>query len=231
LHRRGIRTFHEGLANTAEVALFLMLGILVFPSQLPPVILPGLAVAAVLVLVARPLAVLACYIWFRPPWQDLTLVSWAGLRGAVPIVLATFPFVAGHPDGSLIFDMVFFVVLISTAVQGSSIGLVAGWLGLRKQGQVWAPVAEAVPISDVNAELVEVRVTDDLAIAGQQLKDIHPPRGLITSLVRGGRVMLPTARTRLQAGDLLILAAPRHPDATRMIVAWARGEALPDDKA
>jgi len=223
LHRRGIRTFHEGLANTAEVGLFLMLGLLVFPSDLPRVIVPGLAVALVLTLIARPLAVLACLAWFRQPWQDLTLVSWAGLRGAVPIVLATFPFAAGYPQGDLIFDMVFFVVLLSALVQGGSIGLVAKWLDLRAEGRAWAPAAQAVPISDINAELIEVRITDDLHLAGQQLKDINPPRGLITSIIRGGRVLLPTARTRLRNGDLVIFAAPRHPEATRHIAAWARG--------
>lgn len=232
LHRRGIRTFHEGLANTAEVGLFLMLGLLVFPTDLPEVVLPGLAVALVLTLVARPVAVLACLAWFRQPWQDLTLISWAGLRGAVPIVLATFPFAAGHPDGDLIFNMVFFVVLVSALVQGGSIGLVAKWLNLRVEGRAWTSTAQAVPISDINAELIEVLVTDDLALAGQQLKDIHPPRGLVTSIVRGGRILLPTARTRLRTGDLIIFAAPRHPDATRQIAAWAHGApttALRDD--
>jgi potassium/hydrogen antiporter len=223
LHRRGIRTFHEGLANTAEVGLFLMLGLLVFPSGLPRVMVPGLAVALVLMLFARPLAVLACIVWFRKPWQDLTLVSWAGLRGAVPIVLATFPFAAGHPEGDLIFDMVFFVVLLSALVQGGSIGLVARWLGLRSEGRPWAPTAEAVPITDINAELIEVRVTDGLPLVGQQLKDLHPPRGLITSIVRSGRVLLPTGRTRLRSGDLVIFAAPPHPDAARNIAAWAQG--------
>lgn len=223
LHRRGIRTFHEGLANTAEVGLFLMLGLLVFPSDLPRVMLPGLAVALVLMLVARPLAVLACLVWFRKPWQDLTLVSWAGLRGAVPIVLATFPFAAGHPQGDLVFNMVFFVVLLSALVQGGGIGTVARWLGLRVEGRAWASSAQAVPISDVNAELMEFRVTDDLPIAGRQLKDVHPPRGLVTSIVRGGRVLLPTARTRLRSGDLVIVAAPRHPDAARDIASWAHG--------
>jgi potassium/hydrogen antiporter len=200
-----------------------MLGLLVFPSDLPRVIVPGLGVALVLMLVARPVAVLACLVWSRRPWQDLTLVSWAGLRGAVPIVLATFPFAAGYPQGDLIFDMVFFVVLLSALVQGGSIGLVAKWLGLRAESRAWAPTAEAVPISDINAELIEVRITDDLHLAGQQLKDLHPPRGLITSIIRGGRVLLPTARTRLRSEDLVIFATPRHPEATRDIAAWARG--------
>jgi potassium/hydrogen antiporter len=222
LHRRGIRTFHQGLANTAEVGLFLMLGVLVFPSQLPAVMLPGLAVAAILTLIARPVAVAACLLWFRPAWQDLTFVAWAGLRGAVPIVLATLPFVAGHPDGDLIFDMVFFVVLVSALLQGASIRLVARWLRLRSEQQQWATAAEAVPISDINAELVEIQLTEDHAVTGQQVRDAVPPRGLISTIIRGGRVQLPTARTRLRAGDVLVVAAPPGPVVVEEIVAWAR---------
>nr|WP_239393934.1 cation:proton antiporter [Frankia sp. CiP3] len=86
LHRRGIRTFHEGLASTAEVGLFLMLGVLVFPSDLPGVVLPGLVVAAVLVLLARPIAGLVSLVWLGYRWQELAFICWAGLRGAVPIV-------------------------------------------------------------------------------------------------------------------------------------------------
>jgi potassium/hydrogen antiporter len=224
-HRRTIRSFHNGLANTAEIGLFLMLGILVFPSRLPDVIVPGLVIAGVLVLLARPLAVLACLVWFRYRREDLTLMSWAGLRGAVPVVLATFPFTAGYPEGRFIFDMVFFVVLVSAALQGGTIGVVAGWLGLRDEGRVWAPVAEALPLDDAYNELVEVNLTEDLAVVGRQLRDVPlPPGALLTTIVRGDRTLVPTARTRLQSGDLLIVATPRQPDATGRLVRWARGE-------
>ncbi|MCW4352599.1 potassium/proton antiporter [Hoyosella sp. YIM 151337] len=229
LHRRGIRTFHEGLANTAEVGLFLMLGMLVFPTNLVDVALPGLAIAAVLILVARPIAVLACLIWFRFTWQELTFASWVGLRGAVPIFLATFPAVAGYPDGDLIFNMVFFVVLISAVVQGMSIRTVAGWLNLTREGDVWSPVAEGIPIGDLNAELVEVRVTSNLPIAGKYLSEVMPPLGLITTITRGPRLLMPTPRTKLRVDDLVIVAMPRRPDANRIVTAWAKGESLPDN--
>lgn len=224
LHRRGIRTFHQGLSSTAEVGLFLMLGVLVFPSQLPSVVVPGLAVVFVLVFVARPIAVLLTLGWLRYRWQELLFTSWVGLRGAVPIVLATFPFVAGHPDGPFIFNMVFFVVLVSAAVQGVSISTVAGWLGLRGESPTTTSVAEDVPIGDINTELIEVRVTPDLHIAGKQLKDITPPHGLITAIMRGKRTLIPTPRTRLRDGDLVIVAIPRQPDASKLVTTWARGE-------
>ncbi len=224
LHRRNIRTFHDGLANTAEIGLFLLLGMLVFPTELPAVALPGLAIAVVLTLVARPLAVFACLVWFRVPWRDLTLIAWAGLRGAVPIVLATFPFVAGYPAGDLIFNMVFFVVLLSAAVQGVSINAVASRLGLRQERPAWSPVAEALPLDSTSTELIEVAITGDLHIAGRQLQEVPPPAGLVAAVMRGGQVLSPTARTRLQVGDLLILALPADPAATRRVTAWARGE-------
>lgn len=224
-HRRTIRTFHDALADISEIGLFLLLGILVFPSQLPGVAPLGLAVTALLVLVARPLAVVACLVWFRYDWRELTLVSWAGLRGAVPIVLATFPFTARYPDGELIFNLVFFVVLASVAVQGLTVTPLAGRLGLRVEGPAWGPVAEALPLDGVEAELVEVNVTADLHIAGKQIREVPLPQGaLLTALVRGDRTYVPTASTQLRAGDLLLVAMPRRPAATREVVAWARGE-------
>ncbi|MBB6172692.1 cell volume regulation protein A [Nocardiopsis mwathae] len=225
LHRRGIRTFHEGLSNTAEVGLFLMLGMLVFPSQLPGVAGPALAISVILVLVARPVAVTLCLVWFGYSRREIVFVSWVGLRGAVPIVLATFPFVADHPDGALIFNVVFFIVLVSAAVQGASIRTVARWLGLTDGDHTLTPVAEEVPISDVNTELVEVRVTPGLYIIGQRLTDLNPPHGLVTTVVRGSHMLAPTPHTRVREGDLLIVAMPRRPDANKLVTAWAKGEA------
>jgi cell volume regulation protein A len=129
-HRRSIRTFHDGIAAAAGIGLFLLLGLLVFPSDLPPVALPALAVTAVLVFLARPIAVALCLAPLGYRWRDLVLLSWAGLRGAVPIVLATFPLAAGLPQGNLIFDVVFFTVLVSAALQGVTVGWLARRLGL-----------------------------------------------------------------------------------------------------
>ncbi|WP_047869117.1 potassium/proton antiporter [Nocardiopsis sp. RV163] len=224
LHRRGIRTFHEGLSSTAEVGLFLLLGMLVFPSDLPEVALPGLAVSAVLVLAARPATVALCLVWFGYTWREIVFVSWVGLRGAVPIVLATFPFVAGYPDGALIFDIVFFVVLVSAAVQGTSIRAAAGLLGLTRGGHSLEPVVADVPISDLGTELIEVRAAPGLYIVGRLLGELEPPHGLVTTIVRGKRALVPSAHTRVRENDLLIVAMPRRPDAQRLVTAWAKGE-------
>lgn len=224
LPRRGIRTFHQGLASTAQVGLFLMLGVLVFPTQLPSVVVPGLVVSFILVFVARPVAVLLTMGWLRYRWQEVVLTCWVGLRGAVPIVLGTFPLVAGYPAGAFIFNIVFFVVLVSAVVQGISISTVAGWLGLRSEVPATTSVAEDVPIGDLNNELIEVRVTDELHIADKQLRDVTPAQGLITSIMRNRRVLVPTPRTRIRSGDLVIVAMPRQPNASKLVTAWARGE-------
>ncbi|WP_344008584.1 potassium/proton antiporter, partial [Isoptericola halotolerans] len=175
LHRREIRTFHEGLSNTAEVGLFLLLGMLVFPSQLPPVAGTAVLVAVVLVLVARPLAVGLCLVWFGYSWREILFVSWVGLRGAVPIVLATFPAVAGYPEGDLIFNVVFFVVLTSAAIQGVSIRWVARVLGIEATPHDLDPVTSGRPLAGTGAELFEVPVRTDLALVGRAVAAVVPP--------------------------------------------------------
>ncbi len=127
---RGVLHFHEGLAATAQAGLFLLLGILVFPTQLLDDLGLAVVVTVALVLVARPLAVVSVLWWLRVPVPQMALVSWAGLRGAVPVVLATIPATAGHPDGALIFDVAFVVVVVSVALQAPSVGILARRLDL-----------------------------------------------------------------------------------------------------
>ena len=227
-HRRSIRTFHDGLANTAEIGLFLMLGVLVFPSNLIIVALPAAAITVILVLVARPVTVLLCLPWFGFSVREMGLISWAGLRGAVPIVLATFPLVAGHPQGGFIFNVVFFVVLVSVALQGSTVSGLARRLGLQAAQVPWGPVAEAVPLDGVDAQLIEVDVTPQLAIAGKTIREVPLPEGsLLTAIMREGRTHIPTGSTRIEQGDLLLVATPPRETATQEMTAWARGEELP----
>lgn len=231
-HRRSIRVFHEGLANVAEIGLFLVLGLSVVPTSLPPVALPALAITVILILLARPLAVALCMVRQSFAWQEKALVAWSGLRGAVPIVLATFPLTAGHPQGAAVFNIVFFVVLASTAVQGSTVGVVARLLGLRRGARVWAPVAEALPLDGVEVDLIEVDITEDLSVAGQRIRDVPLPAGaLLAALVHGSQAIVPTGSTRLRPGDMALIAASRRPTMTAEVVAWARGEAPPDARA
>jgi potassium/hydrogen antiporter len=223
--RRGILSFHAGLATMAEIGLFLLLGLLVFPSELPGVALPALAVTAVLVLLARPLAVFATLAPARYPTPELVLVTWAGLRGAVPIVLATFPLTAGHPAGHTIFNVVFFVVLVSTAIQGTTVAALARRLGLTEGAQPLRPVADAVPLDDDRTDLVELRVTGDLHVTGRELREIPlPGNALLAAIFRDGDIVAPAPQTHLLAGDRAIITVARRQSAVAEITAWARGE-------
>lgn len=132
--RRTVLVFQDGIAWLGQVIMFLTLGLLVFPSSLPDVVAPGLAITVLLMFVARPLSVFLCLAPFRRfgP-RDMIFISWAGLRGAVPIVLATFPIVAGVEAAETIFNIVFFVVLVSSAVQGPTLGWMAKRLGVNAQ--------------------------------------------------------------------------------------------------
>lgn len=224
-HRRVIRSFHASLANGADIALFLLLGLLVFPSRLATVALPALGIAAVLLLVARPLAVAVSMVPFRLTIREQILLSWGGLRGAVPIVLATFPATAGLPGGETIFNVVFFVVLISTLLQGTTVEWLAGRLGLVAEQPAWQSVAEAVPLEGVGVDLVEIHVTSDLPLVGSRLRDMPVGPGmLVTTLVRGSRVLIPSGDTVFVEGDLLVMAIDRRMATVLDATAWARRE-------
>lgn len=224
-HRRSIRSFHASLANTADIGLFLLLGLLVFPSQLPGVALQALAVTAIVLLVARPVAVAVCLTPFRVGWREQSVVSWAGLRGAVPIVLSTFPYTAGYPQGTAIFNVVFFVVLASVLLQGATVVPLVRRLGLETTHPAWESIAEAVPLEGVDTDLVELTVAADLHIVGRSLRDAPPPLGmLVTTILRDDRVVIPTGGTRIEAGDVVVFAVGRLPDALSQVTAWARGE-------
>ena len=128
--RSGIRAFHEGLSWLVQIAMFVTLGLLVFPSQLPSVAGVAIALALFLMFVARPLSVAVCMLPFRPKTNELAFVSWVGLRGSVPIVLATFPASYGIPGADTIFNVVFFIVVTSVLVQGLTLVPCTRWLGV-----------------------------------------------------------------------------------------------------
>lgn len=224
-HRRSILGFHEAMANGAEIGLFLLLGLLVFPARLPAIALAGLAVAAVLILVARPLAVWLCTFGSRFGWREQLIVNVAGLRGAVPIVLATFPYTAGIEGGRAIFDIVFFIVLVSVLVQGTSLLPIVQAVGLSSDRPAWSPVAEALPIDGIDVDLVEIHVTEHLPIANRTLRELPELEStLVAAIVRHGRVLVAKGDTTIMPGDVLLLTTQREGDALERLTAWARGE-------
>ena len=217
--RRPLRRFNETSATTAEIALFLLLGLLVFPSRLDDVLGPALAITALLVLVARPLAVLAVLLPFRFRAGELAVVSWAGLRGAVPMVFATFPLTEGHPDGELLFDVAFVVVLVATAVQGSTVGPLA-----RRVAPAEAPetgLAEVVPVDVPGVDVVEL-VLGRGAVTDRPLADVPLPAGIRIGVVdRAGEALVPTGATVLRDGDRLVVMAVGRPDLADAVERWA----------
>jgi cell volume regulation protein A len=206
VHKRSILQFHDGIAWLMQICMFLTLGLLVFPSQLWPVAPLGVAVALFMIVVARPLSVGVSLLPFGRSLREIAMVSVAGLRGAVPIVLATFPLLAGVPNAMFIFNIVFFAVLVSVLFQGISIGWFANWLGVNADQPAPTHQHVYVPALDDQCQIVTTRLPATSPLVGQSIIDIDLPRNaLVVQVQRTGQVIIPNGGTRLEADDRLIL--------------------------
>lgn len=216
-HRRSLMRFHDGLGWLMQIGLFLTLGLLVFPTRLVPVIGAGVFVSAVLIFLARPLAVYLCLLGSRFSWRERTLVGWTGLRGAVPVVLATFPLLAGYPESERIFNVVFFVVCASVLLQGRSLMLVARWLGVDEPLETRPPYPlEIDQVEGLRGDTREYEVLPGAAADGKRIMDLGLPANALILLVRREREFLvPNGQTPLRSRDtLLVLAEPEVHEAT-----------------
>ena len=202
---RAIVAFHHGLAFLAQIVLFVVLGLLVFPSNLAEVILPGLALAAVLLVVARPLAVLASLPFPVPGLgvRERVFVGWAGLRGAVPIVLATFALSADVAESDLIFDAVFFVVLVSAVTQGPTLEPLARRLGLATEARpLHVEPLEVGAIRSLGADVLEFPVDERSRVVGKRLRELGlPADAVVVVIVRDLVAVPPRGSTEILAGD------------------------------
>jgi cell volume regulation protein A len=209
-YRRQLVAFHEGIAFVAQVALFVVLGLLVFPRELPHVALPGLALAFLLMLVARPAAVWASTALSEFTHRDRALLGWAGLRGAAPIVVATFVLSSRVPHREAIFNAVFFVVVVSAIVQGSTLEWVARRLGLISPAPpVHEPPLEVGPLSKL--DLVDFAVASDHAVNGSAVRELGLPRdALIAVISRDTETVPPRGSTVVQPGDRLFVLVPHN---------------------
>jgi cell volume regulation protein A len=206
----GLRRVHDSMAWFSQVAMFLLLGLLAFPSRLASVAAPGLALAVFLALVARPLVVFVLLSPFRLPLPEVVFVSWVGIRGAVPIMLATFPVFAGVAGANHVFDLVFFVVVMSAAVQGTTVRWLARRLGLEVPGPP-APraVLEVLSTQRLSGEVMSFYVEPASAVAGSRIADLPVPEGSAVMLVvRGRDLVAARGRTVLQPGDHVYVFAP-----------------------
>jgi cell volume regulation protein A len=205
--RRTVAAFHDGLAWVAQIGMFFVLGLLVFPGELGGVALEGTVLALVLVVVARPVAVFMATMFTGFNLAEKLTLGWAGLRGAVPVVLATFPVIEGTPHSQDFFNIVFFAVLLSTVLQGSTFETIAQRLGVTTaQPALPRPLIETGTIRGLGAEVVEFPVRETDAIAGAAVRDLGLPRdALLNVIVRGEEAIPPRGSTRIQAGDRLHL--------------------------
>lgn len=203
--RRTIVTFHEGLGWLAQLTMFFTLGLIVFPRQLGEVALEGTLLALISSVVARPLAVTVATMLGGYRLREQLILGWAGLRGAVPVVLATFPLIAGVPDSLRFFNIVFFSVLVSTLLQGVTFEGLAQRLGLTThEAALPTPLADAKTIRRLGAEVVEYPVAEDDAIVGRHVRELGMPReALLNVIVRGDQALPPRGSTVVHAGDRL----------------------------
>ncbi|MDD5513613.1 MAG: potassium/proton antiporter [Candidatus Omnitrophica bacterium] len=211
-NKRMIIRFHDGLAWLMQIAMFLTLGLLVYPSHILPVMGVSLLLVIVLMVFARPISVLLCLMPFRITTGKKLMVSWVGLRGAVPIILATFPLLAGIPEAETIFNVVFFVVLTSVLIQGTSIPLVSKLLKVdapftRKRNY---PL-EFEKAEGIDADLTEVVVPFDSWVVGKRIVELNTPQKCLIMLIsRGDKFIIPAGPTVLEGGDVLLVLANKE---------------------
>ncbi len=202
-YRSGLARIHDALAWLGQVAMFLMLGLLVFPSQLLPLAGAGILIALFLAIVARPLAVIACLLPFSFRPREVAYISWVGLRGAVPIILATIPVMGNVPGSHQVFNLVFFVVVVSALIPGSTIRWITRFLDLEVPQQP-QPVAalEITSTRLLRGDLMSFHVSESLAVCGATLSDVpFPAASAAVLVVRGEELLAARGSTRLAAGD------------------------------
>jgi potassium/hydrogen antiporter len=233
VHRRSLTRFYDGLAWLMQIVLFLVLGLLVYPTQLLPLTGVSVMMAVFLVVVARPVSVFISLAFAKLSVRRKLLISWVGLRGAVPIVLATFPLLAGVPNAELYFNAVFFIVLISVLLQGTTIR----WVAKKLRLQVASPATDqrfpldVLPAGANRSEVAQMVVEEGSPAAGKQIVDLHVPRGAHIMLVtRGNEYLVPRGSTRLQVGDVLsVLASPEALSRVHSVVAPAAAATASDE--
>lgn len=205
-HRGGVRSFAEGTGWLAQIGLFVLLGLYASPPRLVDAVAPALVAGVVLLLVARPLSVVAAVAPFRVPWREQAFLSWSGLRGAVPIVLALIALIEGAPGATDLVDVVFVLVGVLTLLQGTTLPWVAGVLGVARGGEPRELEVDAAPLDELGADLLQVRVPVGSRLKGVYLRELRLPRGATVSLVvRDEAPFTPTADTRLRERDQLLV--------------------------
>lgn len=202
----------DGLAWLMQIVLFVTLGLLLTPSKILPVIGTGMLISGFLIVAARPLSVLLCLIPFKMEFRRRLYISWVGLRGAVPIVFATYPLIAGIEKAEMIFSIVFFISVTSVLIQGTSLSKVAKWLNMS------LPAAEKVldPIDiflseDAKTALEEITLTSNNPAVNKMIVELDFPKTAIIAMIkRGEKFITPSGSTVLKEGDQLMILSDTH---------------------
>jgi cell volume regulation protein A len=211
-HRAASRSFAEGLGWLAQIGLFVMLGLLMSPNQVDAQsVWHAVAAGGILTVVARPLSVVVSAVWQRFSAADMTFLSWAGLRGAVPIVLATIPLAEGVPGASALFHIVFVLVVFDTLITAPTLPWVARRLGITTAGDVRDLDVESAPLERLAADLLQIRITEGSRMHGVEVAELRLPPGAVVALVvRDGQPLVPGEQMVLRRGDELLVVAPRR---------------------
>lgn len=205
IHKTNIMRMFDGLAWLMQIILFLTLGLLVFPSQIVPQFGVGLLISAVLIFVARPLAVFISMLPFKTTFKNKAFISWVGLRGAVPIVFATYPLLAGIEKANLIFNIVFFISVSSVVIQGTSLSVVAKWLRVGKMGKSQqGSAAETIQQEHPSSILKKITVSKDSEIIGKKIVDLNFPQNSIIAIIeRNKLIFTPNGSTVIESNDVI----------------------------
>ncbi|HEU5265359.1 MAG TPA: potassium/proton antiporter, partial [Jatrophihabitans sp.] len=228
-HRAATRSFAEGLGSLAQIGLFVLLGLLISPAKLVHALLPALVVGLVLLVVARPLSVLCSLLPFGVAWREQVFLSWAGLRGAVPIVLATLPVTSGVADSERLLNVVFVLVAVFTLVQGPSLYPLARLLRLSPRETTRQILVESAPLDVLDAELLTMTVPPGSALHAVTVLELRlPDPSVINLIIRDGHTFVPNPDTQLRIGDelLIVTTGKQRDNAERRLRAVSRRGAL-----
>lgn len=218
IHKNSIIKMYDGFAWLMQIILFLTLGLLVFPSQILPVVGIGLIISFVLIFVARPVSVFLSTAFFKMKNRRRLYISWVGLRGAVPIVFATYPLIAGVEKANMIFNIVFFISLTSVLLQGTTIPIVAKWLNVAipendSEGETPVSTEENIVPYQPKSKFRRLKIKPDYAAVDKKVVDLHLPKEAFIALVqRDDHFFTPNGATKIQAGDSLILLSDNNED-------------------
>jgi cell volume regulation protein A len=209
VHKQSLTRFHDGLAWLMQIIMFLILGLLVFPSQVVPIMLSGILISFFLIFIARPVGVFLSLPFGKTSLKEKTFISWVGLRGAVPIILATFPLLAGVPQADILFNVVFFIVVTSVLIQGTTIPLAAKWLGVdAPDSKTKTDHVEFKFNYDNNSQKTELVIPKGSVAVGEQIVELGLPKSAIIILIkRENNLIVPRGSTVLEAGDKLLFLA------------------------